>query len=33
MRMYCISDTMETAVGLKLTGIESIVARRKRRGR
>ena len=25
MKMYCISDNIDTAVGLKLTGIEAVV--------
>ena len=25
MKMYCISDNIDTAVGLKLTGIETVV--------
>lgn len=29
MKMYCITDNMETAVGLKLTGIETIVLQEK----
>ena len=26
MKMFCISDNIDTALGLKLTGVESIVA-------
>lgn len=29
MKMYCITDNIDTAVGLKLTGIESIVVSQK----
>ena len=29
MRMYCISDNIETAVGLKTTGIQTSVAQTK----
>lgn len=29
MKMYCISDNIDTAVGLKLAGIESIVLQDK----
>ena len=29
MKMFCISDSVDTTVGLKLTGIETVVARRK----
>lgn len=29
MKMYCISDNMDTAVGLKLTGIETVVVQEK----
>lgn len=29
MKMYCISDNMDTAVGLKLTGIEAVVLQEK----
>lgn len=29
MKMYCITDNIETAVGLKLTGIETIVLQEK----
>lgn len=29
MKMYCISDHMDTAIGLKLTGIEAVVVQEK----
>ncbi len=29
MKMYCISDNVDTAIGLKLTGIEAIVVEEK----
>lgn len=29
MKIYCISDNIETAVGLKLSGIETIVLQKK----
>lgn len=29
MKMYCISDNMDTAVGLKLTGIDAVVVQEK----
>ena len=29
MKMYCISHDIDTAVGLKLTGIETVVAQEK----
>lgn len=29
MKMYCISDNIETAVGLKLTGIDATVVQEK----
>lgn len=30
MKIYCISDEIETALGLKLSGIESIVLKDKK---
>ena len=29
MKMYCISDNIETAVGLKLTGVDAVVLQEK----
>lgn len=29
MKMYCISDNLETAIGLKLTGIDAVVIQEK----
>lgn len=29
MKMYCISDHMDTAIGLKLTGIDAVVLQEK----
>lgn len=29
MRMYCISDNIDTAVGLKLTGIDTSIVQEK----
>lgn len=29
MKMYCISDNIDTAIGLKLTGIEAVVVQEK----
>ena len=29
MKLYCISDDVDTAVGLKLTGIKSVILKNK----
>lgn len=29
MKMYCITDHIDTAIGLKLTGIEAVVVQEK----
>ena len=29
MKLYCISDDVDTAVGLKLTGIKSVILKSK----
>ena len=32
MKLYCISDDVDTAVGLKLTGIKSVILKNKEIG-